>query len=268
MKVFISADMEGLSAVVNGKECSGAEKEYPAFCQIMTKEVNAAIEGALEAGATEILVNDSHGDGRNIIPELLNPKALLSRGQPLPVMVAGLDASYQALFLVGYHAKRGTANAILNHTYRGLYHRIAVNGQELGELGMAAAYAGSFGVPLAFASGDDKLAGEARELVPGVTAVVVKYATSVTTAKCLSPEAAREHIRAGAKQALGQLGAVKPFVIKPPLVLELEYADYTCLDRVVCLPGVERVGGRSIRCRFETMPALINFISVISCITV
>ena len=262
MKIFISADMEGISGIVAGEECSGNDKDYAEWRKTMTLEVNAAIEGALEAGATEILVNDSHGGGRNLVAELLHPEAMISRGQPLPSMVAPLDGSYAAALLIGYHAKRGTACAILDHTYSPAYHRILINGREFGELGMAAAYAGHYATPIAFVSGDDKLEAEARDFIPWAGAVATKYATGQRSARCLSPQKAREKIRQGVAQALRHRDKLKPFVVPPPLVLDVEFANAASVDQAICLRGVERTGARSVRSVFQEFPEVAKLLTM------
>jgi len=267
MKIFISADMEGISGIVASDEVSSAHRDYAEFRKTMTLEVNAAIEGALEAGATEILVNDSHGGGRNILPELLNPEAILSRGQPLPSMIAPLDHSFTAAMLVGYHAMRGTECAIMDHTYRSIYNWIKINGREFGELGVAAAYAGFFHVPIAFVSGDDKLVAEAQAFVPEAAAVVTKYATGRHSADCLSPQKVREAIRSTVHDALTHLERMKPFEVKWPIVLEAEFASAASVDQAICFPDVERTGGRSIRRTFEKLPEVVRFMSVMTRVT-
>jgi len=248
---------------VNGLECSSREREYPAFCKLMTGDVNAAVEGALEAGATEIVVNDSHGGGRNLLLDLLHPKAILSRGQPLPSMIAPLDASFDAAMAVGYHARRGTACAILDHSFSGRYNAIRLNGREFGEFGMAAAYAGAFGVPMVFASGDDKLVAEAQEFVPGIRTATVKFATGRTSARCLSAERTGDLIRQGAREGLARENWTQPFVLEPPIVVEVEYADCAAADTAAYVPGVERIDGRTIRRAFDAFAEASCFISVL-----
>ncbi|MCX7012300.1 MAG: M55 family metallopeptidase [Candidatus Sumerlaeota bacterium] len=264
MKVFISVDMEGISGVVSGDECSGADKDYGMWRKTMTLEANAAIEGAFEAGATEVVVNDSHGGGRNLLPEELDPRAVLSRGQPLPAMIAPLDATYAAGMLIGYHAKRGTACAILDHTYSGKYHRILINGREFGEMGLAAAYAGHFGVPIVFVSGDDKLQAEARDFIPHAGSVVTKHATGQTNARCLSPQKARDLIRAGAREALSRLAEMKPFLVEKPITLDVEFATTSPVDQAVCLPVFERAGARAIRGVFPNMVELVRLATLMT----
>ena len=264
MKVFISADLEGISGVVSMEEIFAGKPGYPAACKAMTGDVNAAIEGALEAGADEIVVFDAHSDGRNVDLDQLHSKARIIRGQPLPFMIAGLDETFAAVFLVGYHAKVGTAGGVMDHTYTARLNRVAINGREFGELGLAAAHAGSFAVPVALVSGDDKLREEAREFVPDALAAVVKTGLGRHSAECLSLGQARQAIREAAKQSLGRLNRMRPFTVRLPLTLEVEYPTTASVERAICLPGVERRGDRSIACTLDSVPELTGLLSVLA----
>jgi len=266
MKVFISADLEGISGVVCEDDVFPGKDGYPAACKAMTGDVNAAIEGALEAGADEVVVFDAHAGGRNLDLGLLHPEARVIRGQPMPFMIAGLDESFSALFLIGYHARRGTEHAVMDHTYTARFDRVAINGREFGEAGLAAALAGSYGVPVALVAGDDKVGQEIAELLPGVATVATKTGMGRLSAECLSPQKAQEQIREAAKQSLRALGRLKPFALEPPLTLAVDYADPAAVDRAACLPTVERLGARSIACTLEAAPDLIKLLSVLACL--
>ena len=165
LKVFISADMEGIAGVVNSDQTSSSGNDYNLARRWMTEEVNAAIRGALEAGATEIVVNDSHGSMRNIIVSELSPAARLITGSPKPLsMMQGIDDSFDAVIFIGYHAHAGTKDGVLDHTYSGS--RIAsirVNGMELGETGLNALIAGWYGVPVVLVAGDSTVCSQAQE---------------------------------------------------------------------------------------------------------
>jgi len=181
MKVYISCDMEGISGVVAGKQTEGNGEEYKRAQKLMTDELNAAIEGALAGGATEILVNDSHGHMRNILIEELNPKAQLISGSPKPLlMMQGIDASFDAAFFIGYHAQAGTAYSVLDHTYAGIVYQVSLNGRPMGETGLNAALAGYFGVPVVLVSGDKLLVEEATALLGTVEGVAVKESCGAT----------------------------------------------------------------------------------------
>lgn len=246
MKVYISADMEGVSGVVDATQTRMEEKEYERARRLMTGEVNAAIEGALEAGAKEILVNDSHGSMRNILIEEINPAAELVTGSPKPLsMMQGIGPGFAAAFFIGYHAGAGASPSILDHTYYSrVVYQAAINGKVLGETGLNALLAGYYGVPVALVTGDALLCQEARALLGDVETVVVKEAYSRLAARCLPPERARALIRAGAKAALARRRS--PFVIPGPYTLTMDFLNTALADIAELLPGARRTGPRRL----------------------
>ncbi len=249
LKVFISVDMEGISGIVHGDQTTPGTPEYPAGRKWMAQDVNAAVEGALEAGATEVVVNDSHGSMRNIDPDDIHPRAILISGSPKPLsMMQGIDASFAACLLIGYHAKAGTEDAILDHTISGSVVRaVRVNGSELPELGLNAAIAGYFGVPVVLVSGDTAVCRQAAEVLgKDVVTVAVKEAYGRLAAKLVPMGEARRMIKAGVKDALGKLGRVKPFKIAPPYNFELGYHVSAQADMAAMLTEVKRVDARTV----------------------
>ena len=245
MKVYISCDMEGISGVVAGKQTDNGE-EYKRAQKLMTGEVNAAIEGALAGGASEILVNDSHGSMRNILIEELNPNAQLISGSPKPLsMMQGIDgSSFDAAFFIGYHAQAGTAYSVLDHTYSGIVYQVSLNGRPLGETGLNAALAGYFGVPVVLVTGDKLLVEEATALLEMVEGVAVKESCGRYAARCLVPDAVHDLIRKAAQSALARGG--KPFVVEPPITLAIDFTSSAHLDMAELIPGSRRTGGRHI----------------------
>ncbi len=170
MRVYISVDMEGVAGVVHEDQTDPVDPrhagEYNRFRRLMTREANAAGEGALAAGATRVLVNDSHWLMRNLLAEELHPAAeLLSGGPKARSMVEGVDLGFDAAMFVGYHAMAGAARAVIDHTYTSIVHEVKLNGRPAGELAINAALAGIHGVPVALVSGDQALAAEAREVL-------------------------------------------------------------------------------------------------------
>jgi len=164
MKVYISADMEGIAGIVHGEHVIRDGKEHERARKLMTQEVNAAIEGAIEAGAKSIVVNDSHGTMRNIIPEELHETAELITGSPKPFeMMQGIDSTFNAAFFIGYHAMKGSYLGVLDHSYHSrVIHDIILNNQRLGETGINAALAGYYNVPVILVTGDNIVTNEAR----------------------------------------------------------------------------------------------------------
>ena len=248
MKVFISADMEGVSGVTHAEHVLRKGKEHERARKLMTGEVNAAVEGALEAGAKKVVVNDSHHTMRNIIPEELHREAELITGSPKPLsMMEGLDSSFNAAFFIGYHGKRGSYPAILEHTYSGgVVYDILINGISMGETEINSAIAGYYNVPVALVSGDKKLVEEARTLLGNVETVIVKEAIGRTAARCLSPIKARELMKKSAVKALRKVDKLKPFKIKPPINLTVFFVNTGMAEIAELVPGTKRIDGRTV----------------------
>ncbi len=223
LKVFISVDMEGITGVVHWEEVSRKGKDYDYFRKIMTLETNAAIQGALDAGATEILVRDSHGSARNILPGLLNKKAKLLRDWSGGVksMMEGIDETFDAVLFIGYHAKAGTKNSPLAHTMSGNVVDISINGVSLPEAGVNALIAGNFNVPIAFLSGGREICEQAEGLFKNVETVKVKDGIGTANLN-LHPDAAQEKIRAGVKKALKNLKNCRAYKLSAPYTLSLK----------------------------------------------
>lgn len=155
LKVYISSDMEGIAGLVSGTQVTGGERDYAVGRRLMIAETNAAIAAAFDAGATEVLVNDSHGSQTNLLAEELDRRAVLITGAPKPRgMMQGIDSTFDAVVFIGYHAQGSSIDAVLGHTYSGALKRVTLNGREVGEYGLNAAVAGHFGVPVVFIAGD------------------------------------------------------------------------------------------------------------------
>lgn len=260
MKILISADMEGISGVVSEDHVSTKGNDYEKMREVMTQEVNYAIEGALAGGATEVTVNDSHGSMRNIIPTLLHKEALLITGGLKELsMVEGLSEDIDGAFLVGYHAHRGTVKAIMDHTYSGrVVKQVWVNGKEMGETGINALVAGTFQVPVLLVTGDDKVCKEAEELFDTVYTVAVKTALSRFAAKCLHPEKAGELIRAKAEKAVSDIQSFKPLTMEGPYRLEADVVSPEMADAIQLIPGVTRVGATHVQYSHEDLITLFK----------
>ena len=189
LKVFISVDMEGVAGVVSGKECSPSGPDYNLFRRLMTLETNAAIEGALAAGATEVVVRDGHGSKTNSLPDLLCEEARLLRGvtkRPENMML-GIDETFDAVIFIGYHAKGGTPEGIIAHTSSGNVIDLSVNGVSLPEAGYNALLAGLHDVPVVLVAGDNWICQQVKDLLGSVIAVETKKGFG-TAALCLHPE--------------------------------------------------------------------------------
>jgi D-amino peptidase len=244
LKIFISVDMEGLAGVVGGGEVGSNHPDYGHFRTIMAGETNAAIEGALAAGAAEILVRDSHGAKQNLLPGDVHARARLLRGQSTGPknMMEGIDKSFDAVVFIGYHAKAGTPNAILEHTSNGNVIDFSVNGVSLPEGGYNAVVAGLSGVPVVFASGDKALVDQLRGLLGPIEAVAVKEEINDAVIS-MSPADARGRIRSGVEAALRNRAKFKPFTMPGPYTMVLKVR----VDKRPLYKGVERVSPGELR---------------------
>ena len=244
LKVFISVDMEGLAGVVSGSDVSPNGPDYGHFRAIMAGETNAAIDGSFNAGATEVVVRDSHGDKRNLLPSDVGTRARLLRGQSTGPknMMEGIDKTFGAVVFIGYHAKAGTPDAILEHTSNGNVIDFSVNGVSLPEGGYNAVVAGLSGVPVVFAAGDQALVDQLRALLGPIEAVAVKEEINDAVIS-LSPEQARARIRSGVEAAVRNRAKYKPFTIAGPYTMVLKVQ----VDKRPLYKGVERVTAGELR---------------------
>ena len=265
LKVYISSDMEGLAGVVAGWQVSAGERDYTIGRRLMIAETNAAIAGAFDAGATEVIVNDSHGSQTNLIAEELDRRASLITGSPKPFgMMQGIDSTFDAVVFIGYHAQASTADAVLGHTYSGALKRVTLNGREVGEYGLNAAAAGHFGVPVVFIAGDRAVVEQARSLIPGVEGLAVKDGIGQTAARTLHPADARERISAGVKAALAKRAQIRPVPMTRPVTIEVELSVVEYADAVAMVPGVRRVSGRVVSYTAPDMAAAYRVSRLIS----
>jgi len=259
MRILISADMEGTCGVsswvhVTPPEGAGAgepanQTEYERARLRMTREVNAAIEGALAGGATEVIVNDSHDGMRNLIGEELHREAqFISGNDKFLGMMQGVDLEgVGGVFYTGYHAKAGTPKAPLAHTWSGWLNDVRFDGVSTGEFGVNAAIAGHFGVPVVLVTGDEKAVAQTQEFLgEQVEGVVVKQGISTFAAMHLHPEKAQQLIREGAERAMRRIPEAKPYVLGKGVTVELEFDHQARADQAELLPGVDRTGERVI----------------------
>src|SRR5829696_952311 len=237
LKVFVSVDMEGLAGVVAGADVSASGPDYAHFRTIMAGETNAAIEGAFTVGATAVLVRDSHGDKRNLLPSDVDARARLLRGSSTGPknMMEGLDSTFDAVVFVGYHAKAGTPNAILEHTSTGNVVDLSINGVSLPEGGYNALVAGLYGVPVVFVAGDRAVVEQIRGLLGPITGVAVKEEIGDASLG-LSPKKAQDEIRRGVAEAIRDRGRAKPYRLPGPYTMVLKVKQERPL-----YPGAQKV---------------------------
>lgn len=242
-KVYISVDLEGIAGVVSSSQTSPAGQNYEWARRLMLAETNAAIEGAFQGGATEVLVNDSHGPQTNLKVDELDRRVQIITGQPKPLgMAHGLDSTFDAAIYIGYHAPGSTADAVHGHTFSGALKVVRLNGREVGEYGLNAMVAAHFGVPVAFIAGDRAAVEMAQALIPGLDGVAVKDGIGYAAAKTLHPLEARERITEGVRAALVRRVARQPLRLQAPITLEVELAALSHADQVALVPGMKRNG--------------------------
>jgi D-amino peptidase len=262
MKLLIAADMEGITGVVTWNHVSSSHSEYNRFRKLMTADVNAAVAGAFEGGADEVIIADGHGSGHNILLEELDPRALLNAGNAAPFsMIQGVANDVDAAMFVGYHARAGTENAVLCHTWDLHIANVWLNKKLVGETGLNAAVCAYFGIPLIMVSGDQALAKEAQELIPDVEPVVVKQASSHFSAELLPPSAAQAMIREGARNAVKnfQTGkGPKPFNISAPVTVSIEFTNTAKADGAMRFPGASRKNALEVEAVGQDMLTAFN----------
>jgi D-amino peptidase len=249
MKILIATDMEGITGVTTWDQVTPGHAEYARFRRLMTQDVNAAIRGAFEAGADEIIVADGHWNGSNILVEELDPRAKLNTGSPSPLsMMQGIDETVDGVMFVGYHARNGMPNAVLDHTWSSrTVVNLWLNNMLTGEYGLNAALAGHFGAPVIMVSGDQTACAEVEALVGDVERAIVKNATGRYSAECLPPQMTHEMIFTSAARAVSRLAdgdSPDPFVLDAPIRVTVEFFTSDMADRASLLPGSRREATR------------------------
>ena len=251
MKVYISVDMEGVAGVNHPAPTARADSRYPDAVALMVGEANAAIRGAFDGGATEVLVNDSHGAMFNLRPAELDRRARVLQGQKAWSMDegAGPDRGFGVALFVGYHARAGHPTGTIAHTYTGGPVETRLNGRPTGEYGFNALALGAWGIPVGLVAGDDALAAEVEGWLPWAERIVVKQGFGSNAAASLHPERAREAIRAGAARAIerARAGELRVLEVDSPVVIEVDYRRGLEADYAAIVPGAERTGDRTVR---------------------
>ncbi|MHC1772735.1 MAG: M55 family metallopeptidase [Flexilinea sp.] len=249
MRLLIACDMEGITGVTRWEHCDTNHAEYQRFRKLMTDDVNAVIEGAFSGGAEEIFIADGHSRGQNLLIEDLDKRVEYNNGTFSPwSMMNGIDNGINAVMLVGYHAKAGTGDAILAHTWSKEVLDLKINQQSNGELGLNAMIAGYFGAPVIMASGDQTLAKEAALLIPGIEIAVVKQASGYFSGCCLPPAQTHDLLLKTAKKAVKSYLAgdgPKPLMAANPIDIEVEFHMPHMAEAAARIPGAERRSGRA-----------------------
>lgn len=248
MKVYIMTDMEGISGVSIPEMVQRGQPQYEAARHWLTSDINAAVAGAFDAGATEVIVNDGHGGAPHMVLDEADPRALYERPNGGADCCPGLDESFDCMFMVGAHAMAGTMDAFLEHTQSSIHwFDYRVNGVSYGEMGQQAIWGGALGVPLTLVTGDDAACREAREQLSVPVTVEVKQAVCRSYARCIHPARAAEMIREAAARAVQAAADTPPFVVEPPLTVEVTFTRCDYADSAAQKPYVERVDSRTCR---------------------
>jgi D-amino peptidase len=249
MKILIACDMEGITGVVNWDQVTPGHFEYPRFRKLMTQDANAAIAGAFEGGATEVVVADGHWYGTNLLVEELDPRARLNASTSAPFsMMQGIGEDVDGVIYVGYHARQGSQNAVLDHTWSSkCVANLWLNETLVGEFGLNAALAGYFGAPVIMVTGDQTACAQTVELLGEMVSVVVKQATGRTSAECLAPQITHKMITDGARRAVQTLkhgNAPGPFIFDAPILVTVDLMNSSMADAASRVPGAQREENR------------------------
>jgi len=266
MRIFISVDIEGISGVTTAAETHPGGHDYELARRWMTAETNAAIAAAFEGGATQVLVNDSHGSMNNLLLDELDPRAEVIRGWLKPLgMMQGIEQGWDAAFFVGYHAAAGDGDGILAHTINGAsFHAVRLNGRPVSEAELNAAVAGEFGVPVVLVTGDARLEPAVRTLLDPVEFVAVKTGMARETAQLVHPTRGRQLVHDGARAAMRLVGTALPVRLPGPYRIELEYRSTDLATLASFVPTVARLDGRTVSFTSPTLVRAMTTLRVLS----
>jgi D-amino peptidase len=268
LKVYISADMEGITGVASADQLGPTSFEYQQARQWMTGEVLAAIQGAREAGATEFVISDSHGNGESLLIDRFpnDIPITIVRSFPRPLgMMEGIDSSFAAIIFVGYHTSTSSLTGVRAHTMSSaLLTRIAINGTSMSEAGLNAAIAAQYGVPVVMITGDDAIVAETKQRLGAIEGVAVKRAIGFHSAATMTPEAGQALIRAHAKTAVSRRAEMRPYAMTRPLALEVSFKNYRPVELLGYLSNVQRIDSHTVRYMPRDMVDLSRFLEFVT----
>jgi len=264
MRVYISVDLEGINGVCHSSHTQPGEPGYERGVQLMHAETNAVIQGARAGGATEVIVNDSHWDARNLRTELLEPGTTLVTGWQKPYSMVSQVSGNDCAFFIGYHCMAGKARAVLSHTYRAqVFYDVKLNGKSVGETGLNAALAAHFKVPVALVTGDDATCEEANDELPGVKTVTVKHAVSRYAAIFRPHQDVLNELKQAAMSALKDQKFWKLYNTALPATLTVTTIDTAMADAAELLPMVKRVNDRTVELTHDDYSVLFRLMLAI-----
>lgn len=258
MRIFLMADLEGISGVVNfDNQAKPDGSAYEEAREYFISDVNAAVEGALEGGAEEVVIFDMHFFGLNLNLNELHPRARLIMGKPRKVYPAlQLDDTYKGMIMIGYHAMARAEGGLLTHTYDYSMKKLYLNGTLLGEIGMEAAIAGCYGVPLIMVSGDSKAIEETKNLFDDIESAIVKYSINEHSALCFPTSITQNIIKEKAKSAVQKINQFQPYKVDPPYTIKVEFFDSASVEKATKIPQVKRVDDFVVEFKGDNLPSL------------
>lgn len=263
IKIYISVDMEGIGGIGTSKMVSSSGKDYETGRKLMTNEVNAVVKAIFDLGPAEVLINDSHGDMQNLLHTELDSRAQYIQSNIKPLgMVQNLDASFDGIIFIGYHAMAGTENGFLAHTGSGNVKGLWINGVEVGEGGLNAYFAGSLGVPVILASGDKTFTEEIKKLVPTRT-VTTKEAIGASAAKLIHPDVVKKMLSEQTTAAIKDLKSAKALSVTSPIKFVMKVESTALADVAMGIPGIKRVDGYTISYEAKDMKEAYALIRII-----
>ena len=266
LKVYISVDMEGIAGIVTADQLTPTGFEYAKAREFMTGEALAAVQGARDAGATQIVVSDSHGNGENLLIDRFPPDVTIIRSWPRPLMMMeGIDSTFDAAVFIGYHASTTNPAGVRAHTISSAHlAAVQLNGVSLPESGINAAIAGYFGVPIVAISGNNVAVAEAQGLIGNMEGAVVKQAISFHAAATMTPEAAQALVRQRVKAGVQKRASLRPHVVRSPVQLDVTFKNYTPAEMLTFLPNVERTTSLGIRFQGRDILQVSKFLEFIN----
>lgn len=269
-KVYISVDMEGITGAVTADQLSPTGFEYAKFREFMTDEANAAIQAARENGGTEFVLSDSHGNAENLMIDRLPEDVTVVRGFPRPyTMMQGLDSSFSAVILIGYHASTSNPAGVRAHTFSSArLTEVRLNGKPISEASFAGAFAGRYGVPVIMISGDDAAVAEAKSQLGDIEGAVVKWNYGFHSARSLTPAAGRKLIAERVAAAMKRRASMRPLVLPNPITVEVHFKSYRPAEVLSYLPVVERTDSHGIRYSGKDILDAAKFIEFITTYTI
>jgi D-amino peptidase len=250
LKIYISVDMEGIAGAVTGEQLSPVGFEYQRFREFTTAETIAAVDAAIEAGATEIVVSDSHGNGQNLLIEKFPDNVQVIRSWPRPLgMMQGIEmGDFDGAIYIGYHSSTNYMSGVRAHTKSSAdITGLTLNGKVAGESYFNAAIAGEYGIPIIMISGDEAAVKEAQEGVGDIEGAVVKWAYSFHSARSLSPETQKKEIAKKGKAAIARIDDFKPVKLDGPITMDMSFKSYRVSEMLAYLPQLERINSHTIR---------------------